>query len=115
VVTELDAMSGALFARNAYSSEFGERTAFVDSSGTTRTVTADRTEFLGRNGTPADWSSFPIHYRYRETHYHITVHNRGGGSTVERVVVDGIEQAELSVSLIDDRNDHQVEVLVVQR
>ncbi|HQU41427.1 MAG TPA: cyclic beta 1-2 glucan synthetase, partial [Pirellulales bacterium] len=54
VVTELDAMSGALFARNAYSSEFGERTAFVDSSETTRTVTADRTEFLGRNGTPAD-------------------------------------------------------------
>jgi len=64
---------------------------------------------------PADWSSFQIHYRYRETHYHITVHNRGGGSTVERVVVDGIEQAELSVPLIDDRNDHQVEVLVVQR
>ena len=54
VVTELDAMSGALFARNAYSSEFGERIAFVDSSETTRTVTADRTEFLGRNGTPAD-------------------------------------------------------------
>jgi cyclic beta-1,2-glucan synthetase len=54
VVTELDAMSGALFARNAYSSEFGERVAFVDSSETTRTVTGDRTEFLGRNGTPAD-------------------------------------------------------------
>ncbi|HQU41426.1 MAG TPA: cyclic beta 1-2 glucan synthetase, partial [Pirellulales bacterium] len=61
---------------------------------------------------PADWSSFIIHYRYRETHYHVTVHNRGGGCTVERVMVDGIEQTELSVSLIDDRNDHQVEVVV---
>jgi cyclic beta-1,2-glucan synthetase len=64
---------------------------------------------------PADWSSFQIHYRYRETHYRITIQNRGGGSTVERVTVDGIEQAERSVPLIDDRNDHHVEVLVVQR
>jgi cyclic beta-1,2-glucan synthetase len=61
---------------------------------------------------PADWSSFKIHYRYRETHYRITVHNRGGGSTVERVTVDGIEQTELSVPLSDDRNDHQVEVMI---
>ncbi|HET6883751.1 MAG TPA: glucoamylase family protein [Pirellulales bacterium] len=64
---------------------------------------------------PADWSSFKIHYRYRETHYHISVHNSGGGSTVERVTVDGIQQTELSVPLIDDRNDHHVEVLVVLR
>ena len=54
VVTELDPMTGALFARNAYSSEFGERIAFVDSSESVRTMTADRTEFLGRNGTPTN-------------------------------------------------------------
>jgi cyclic beta-1,2-glucan synthetase len=54
VVTELDPISGALFTRNAYSPEFADRIVFVDSSETVRTVTADRTEFLGRNGTPAD-------------------------------------------------------------
>ena len=54
VVTELDPVSGALFARNAYSPEFADRVAFVDCSETNRTVTGDRTEFLGRNGTPAN-------------------------------------------------------------
>jgi cyclic beta-1,2-glucan synthetase len=54
VVTELDPVSGALFARNIYSPEFSDRIAFVDSSEATRTITADRSEFLGRNGTPAN-------------------------------------------------------------
>ncbi len=54
VVTELDPVSGALFVRNGYNSDFPGRTVFVDSSETLRTVTADRTEFLGRNGTPAN-------------------------------------------------------------
>ena len=54
VVTELDAVSGALFARNPYSTEFADRVVFVDCSETIRTVTGDRTEFLGRNGTPAN-------------------------------------------------------------
>ncbi|MGH7136550.1 MAG: GH36-type glycosyl hydrolase domain-containing protein, partial [Pirellulales bacterium] len=61
---------------------------------------------------PAEWSTFKMHYRYRETYYHITVHNRGGDSTVERITVDGIDQAQRSVPLIDDRNNHQVEVFL---
>ena len=54
VVTELDPVSGALFARNAYSADFADRVAFADCSEPLRTVTGDRTEFLGRNGTPAN-------------------------------------------------------------
>jgi cyclic beta-1,2-glucan synthetase len=51
VVTEVDPQSGAIFARNPYSAEFGNRIAFFNVDDGTRTVSGDRTEFLGRNGT----------------------------------------------------------------
>ncbi len=50
VVTESDPGSGALFARNAYNTEFSGRVAFFDMDDPTRTIGADRSEFLGRNG-----------------------------------------------------------------
>jgi cellobiose phosphorylase len=59
---------------------------------------------------PQSWSTFKIHYRYRDTHYRITFHKQGDGTTVERVVVDGSERPERFVPLVDDRHDHHVEV-----
>jgi cellobiose phosphorylase len=53
IATELDPKSGALLARNQYQAEFAERIAFIDVNDATRTYTADRREFLGRNGTLA--------------------------------------------------------------
>ncbi|MBU4316588.1 MAG: cyclic beta 1-2 glucan synthetase [Proteobacteria bacterium] len=53
VVTEVDPQSGALFAHNPYNAEFGNRVAFFNVDHATRTVSSDRTEFLGRNGTLA--------------------------------------------------------------
>ena len=50
VVTEIDPNTGALFARNGYSREFAAKTAFAAVSDPGRTLTGDRTEFLGRNG-----------------------------------------------------------------
>jgi len=50
VVTEIDAASGALFARNDYNTEFSGRVAFFDVDDLSRTLSGDRTEFLGRNG-----------------------------------------------------------------
>ncbi|KAF3997781.1 GH36-type glycosyl hydrolase domain-containing protein [Glaciimonas immobilis] len=51
VVTEVDPHSGALFAHNAYNTEFGQRVAFFDVDDPNRTVTGDRNEFIGRNGS----------------------------------------------------------------
>ena len=54
VVTEKDPDSGALFARNPYSRAFPSRVFFAQVSEPRRTVTGSRSEFLGRNGSPAD-------------------------------------------------------------
>ena len=53
VATEIDPQTGALLARNPYNADFEGRIAFVASSELTRSFTADRAEFFGRNGTPA--------------------------------------------------------------
>ena len=54
VITEINPLSGALFARNPYNTEFANRTAFFNVDDATRTMSGDRTEFLGRNGTLAN-------------------------------------------------------------
>ncbi|MBL0163060.1 MAG: cyclic beta 1-2 glucan synthetase [Xanthomonadales bacterium] len=56
IVTERDAESGVLLARNRYNQEFAGRCAFfdVDAPGCdpeTISVSGDRTEFIGRNGS----------------------------------------------------------------
>lgn len=53
VVPEYEEGSQALLARNAYSSEFGERVAFVAANKELHGLTTDRTEFIGRLGTMA--------------------------------------------------------------
>jgi cellobiose phosphorylase len=52
--TQIDPKSGAIFVRNPYHIEFSERTVFVDVHESNRSVTGDRKEFIGRNGTLAN-------------------------------------------------------------
>jgi cyclic beta-1,2-glucan synthetase len=51
IITEIDARTGALLARNPYNKEFPDRIVFLDTNVTSRSFTGDRAEFLGRNGT----------------------------------------------------------------
>jgi cellobiose phosphorylase len=51
VQTEVDPKTGALLARNPFNTEFAERIAFVDVGDPRQTLTGDRREFLGRNGS----------------------------------------------------------------
>jgi cellobiose phosphorylase len=61
---------------------------------------------------PEGWKGLKLHYRYRETFYHITVTSTGAGTAVRRVTVDGHDQPDLSIPMTDDRADHRAEVEV---
>ncbi len=60
---------------------------------------------------PSEWESFKIHYRYRETVYHITVLQTGNAGPVG-VIVDGVEQTAKAIPLFDDHREHSVEVRI---
>ncbi len=54
VVTRREPATGALIASNAFRDAFADRLAFLDLfGGEGRTITGDRTEFIGRNGSLA--------------------------------------------------------------
>jgi cyclic beta-1,2-glucan synthetase len=53
VMTDRDAPTGAVFARQLYRDDPSERIAFAGATGPIRSATGDRREFLGRNGSLA--------------------------------------------------------------
>jgi len=63
---------------------------------------------------PAHWNAYTVHYRYRETVYHIVLTRAGEQSdrairiTLDGVAVAGAESGVLP--LVDDRRAHHVEV-----
>ncbi len=70
---------------------------------------------------PAHWGSYKIHYRYRETFYHITVKRVNeqpehmirvtmDGAAVAGTGIEGAGRPQGMVPLVDDRRDHHVEV-----
>jgi len=51
IVTTADPDAGVIYARNPRIAEFGARQAFFAADGPIESLTSDRTEFLGRNGS----------------------------------------------------------------
>ncbi|MBS1127806.1 MAG: ndvB 2, partial [Nitrospirae bacterium] len=63
---------------------------------------------------PAEWDSFTVHYRYRETIYHIIVRQTSDKGEAS-LIVDGVEQSGKNLSLLDDRREHAVVVRISAR
>jgi cellobiose phosphorylase len=59
---------------------------------------------------PADWPGFTMHYRFRETVYHITVQQGPAKDGETRVTLDGVDQHDDTIPLVDDHQEHYVEV-----
>ena len=61
---------------------------------------------------PRDWDGFVVHYRFGGSTYDITCRRTDSGTT--RLTVDGVESADGSIDLQDDKKNHAV-VLEVRR
>ncbi|MBK6900113.1 MAG: cyclic beta 1-2 glucan synthetase, partial [bacterium] len=61
---------------------------------------------------PAAWESYRVHYRFRETVYHIEIRQVAGGGGGTRVVLDGAVLEGDALPLVDDRREHEVVVTV---
>jgi len=71
---------------------------------------ADRLSFAPL--LPAGWKGFTVHYRYRETVYHIAFLRKPGGGRATSVTVDGALQQDATILLVDDHREHSVEVSI---
>ena len=60
------------------------------------------------------WREFSLDYRYHGTPYHITV-RRADAPQNQSVTLDGVRQPDDSIPLVDDHEQHAVEVVVGTR
>jgi len=60
---------------------------------------------------PADWNGFELHYQYGKTIYHIAVSRADERKIEMDITIDGEEQIEKMIPLVDDGREHKVEVL----
>jgi cellobiose phosphorylase len=64
---------------------------------------------------PSHWKEFKVHYRYRETVYHIVVVQTPATSGGTTMTIDGVQRNDSGIPLIDDRQEHTVEVRIPMR
>jgi cellobiose phosphorylase len=62
---------------------------------------------------PADWTEFKVHYRFRETVYHITVLHSSNHEAESNVIIDGVPHDGKTVKLVNDLQEHFIELTFV--
>jgi cellobiose phosphorylase len=58
---------------------------------------------------PEHWESFKIHYRYRETLYHILIRQKPEGERKENIPETKMDDNAGFIQLVDDHQEHTVE------
>jgi len=62
---------------------------------------------------PQSWPSCRVHYRFRQTVYHIVIARHAEHTAATHTLtVDGVEQAGNLLALVDDRHEHAVELRI---
>lgn len=62
---------------------------------------------------PKDWREYSINYRHMNTNYNIMVRNpEGVNRNVKQIIVDGKAMEDKYIPLVNDNNDHNVEVIL---
>jgi cyclic beta-1,2-glucan synthetase len=64
---------------------------------------------------PEAWDSFRLHYRYRETFYHLVITQHTADVGTERMILDGQLLNTDHLPLVDDGQDHKVEIYLHKR
>ena len=59
---------------------------------------------------PKEWKSFKVHYRYRNSMYHLAVSNKNDVDEMQ-VTVDGVTQVDTSITLTDDEMEHDCQIV----
>jgi cyclic beta-1,2-glucan synthetase len=63
-------------------------------------------------GLPKAWTGYKIHYRYRDTPYRISIVRSSDAEAGSKTYLDGKEISGETVPLVDDKQEHHIEVRV---
>ena len=64
---------------------------------------------------PADWETYKVVYRYRETFYNITILQIQSSDVNLNITIDGVIRNENVISLVDDHQEHFIELRILQQ
>ena len=108
-VTEIDEKTGALFAYNPRSSDFGRRISFLCLREGHQNLTADRTEFIGRNGHLSKPAGL---LRETELSGRVGAGLDPCGVLQTEITLDPLEEKEISFFLGQAENREQAQELI---